>query len=151
MYSIDDKISAIKAVQRFLFLNETGIFNSDTKKAVEEKQRSSGLEITGTVDLETYELILNDYKLKENTDRINYETPLKGGFPYKIGDYGNDITILNAMLSEVIAKEGLKLWRPRGNYFSRTTSAAVERLREIFQLEAGTQIDELFYHRLKNW
>ena len=38
MYNIDDKVSAIKEIQRLLSLNQTGIYDADTEKSVSEIQ-----------------------------------------------------------------------------------------------------------------
>ena len=151
MYNINDKPAAIKEVQRLLLLNETGIYDNKTEEAVIEKQREAELEITGIVDLATFEAIVKDFKDTALKNRVKEEAPLEGEFPYDIGEFGQDTVILNAMLAGAIDKHALPLWRPKGGYYSKVTAAAVTRLREIFLLESGTHIDEIFYDRLKRW
>jgi hypothetical protein len=81
--------------------------------------------------------------------KVNNIIPFKNEFPYKRGDSGYAVEILNAMLASVIDKYELNILRPRGNYYNQRTEKAVYLLRELFLLHQSTEIDEKFYEKLE--
>ena len=152
MYHITDIKSAVKAVQRLLLLNETGIYDESTKEAVRKNQEKSGLPATGIVDFATFNAIKNRYREEGIKKRTYSLSPLElNKFPYEFGMHHHDVSILNAMIANKIDKYSLPLQKPRGSFYTRTTGNAVELLREIFLLNKGRYIDEIFFYKLKAW
>lgn len=152
MYHITDKKSAVKEVQRLLFLNQTGIYDENTRETVKKIQEKCGLEVSGIVDFMTFEAIKEDFYRHNTKNTVQTLGALElNEFPYEFGAHSHDVSILNAMLSNKIDKYSLPLWKPRGAFYSKTTAKAVEAMREIFLLEKGRYIDEIFYDKLNSW
>ena len=142
MYYITDKQSAIKTVQRFLGQNQTGVYNAGTAKSVIAHQEEKGIEKSGIVDYETFN------SLKENYLENNEFPIIFTQFPYKTGDSGTDITMLNAIIGEVIGEYTFEGLTESGSYYSTNTAEAVARLREIFMLSDSANVDREFLNRL---
>ena len=149
MYFIEDKVGAIKEVQKMLGVNETGTFDDNTRNTVISLQKKNDLSVTGVVDYETFLIILDNYRKRMLIDRVRSSLPFPNGFPYKRGDFNDSIGVLNSMLSLSIDKYCLKLFKPKGNYYSQRTENAVKTLRKIFLLEDKNEIDEEFYEKLQ--
>ena len=69
MYHIEDRVSAIKSVQKMLLIPPTGIYDSKTRDTVIKIQRMYRLEESGVADYETFEAILAEYnkeKIRES-------------------------------------------------------------------------------------
>ena len=142
MYYITEKHNAIKTVQRFLGQNQTGVFGKGTKRSVTAHQAQNGIEPTGIVDYETFN------SLKDNYNTISESCIIFSSFPYKRGDSGSELAIINAIIGEVIDKYTFEGVAPVGEYYGDDTVEAVIRLREIFMLEHSEEIDEKFISRL---
>ena len=152
MYLITDEKAAIKEIQRLLFLNESGIYDDKTKNAVIKTQENKNLPTDGIVDFETFEAIVEAYTADKMKMDVKNSSVLKtNAFPYQLGAHNHDVTILNAMISNVIDKYSLPIWKPKGAFYSKTTASAVEVLREIFHIEKGRHIDEIFYDKLSTF
>ncbi len=68
MYSLDDKQSAIKAIQRYLktimsdtSIEENGIFDKDTLMLLNEYQKVKGIDISNSIGYETFTMIYEDF------------------------------------------------------------------------------------------
>ena len=147
MYPINNKSAAVKTVQRYLLLPESGIFDDKTRTAIKEFQSERNLEPTGVVDYKSFIELQSRYKTIGDS--------LKSGkiaqgfiFPLKSGDNGDGIAILNSVLSQVLEKYSYYEILPRGNYYNVYTVKAVSRLRQIFGLKVGNDVDAEFYARL---
>ncbi len=148
MYTIGNRAGAIKTVQRYLGLSESGIFDDKTRVAVKEFQSARNLEITGVVDYISFVLLRSHFYENENARNAAKIAPtLK--FPVKFGDSGPQITRLNSELSEALANYSFYGILPRGSFYNSYTSGAVVRLREIFGLKSGDVVDEELYMRLQ--
>ena len=66
MYRIEEKIEAIKEVQRLLNLNQTGLFDKKTRDAVLNVQSKYKLAETGIVDYLTFTSIVEEYSNEKN-------------------------------------------------------------------------------------
>ena len=140
MYFISEKQNAIKTVQKFLGETETGVYNKRTKDKVKQHQAENNLQESGIVDYETF-ISLKEKYLKEGDGHIIFPR-----FPYKKGDSGTEIAILNALLTEIIREYTFDGIAPSGEYYGENTVDAVIRLREIFMLKHSVEIDkELFF------
>ena len=148
MYLIEDKSAAIREIQRLLEINQSGNYDSRTFEAVKSHQLLKGLPATGQVDYETFKSIHESFRyknvLKKSAGMFSFVTR----FPYQIGYSGEDVALINSLLSNVIDKFGLNYIKPKGRYFSVRSASAVKRLREIFMLEDGYHVDEPFFEIL---
>ena len=149
MYLISNKPEAIRQVQNFLGINESGKYDDKTKEEVIAFQITNNLEPSGTVDYKTFVLLRKKHNNNMLLKKVNNIIPFKNEFPYKRGDSGYAVEILNAMLASVIDKYELNILRPRGNYYNQRTEKAVYLLRELFLLPQSTEIDEKFYEKLE--
>lgn len=159
MYTIGDKIAAIRNIQEKLRIigevenNNTlksvvsnGDMDEKTKNAVNEFQRSKALEDSGAVDLETFESLIDSYRIA----LYKSKAPESIAFPLKLGDFDTEMLTVNTMLkavsesyfgvSDVIANQ----------YFSASTERAVKELQRAFLHEESGEIDGYFYNRLTN-
>ena len=142
MYYITDKHEAIRTVQRFLGQNQTGVYGADTRDAVAEHQVKRNIRKSGVVDYDTFNSLKSDYLAQDAG------FTLFSKFPYKRGDMGTDVTVINAIIAEVISEYEFDGTVSEVGYFGDTTADAVLRLREIFGLGYSDKIDKNFMKRL---
>jgi len=147
MYTIYDKSSAIKTVQKYLGTNQTGKLDAADKEAINLFQRTNNYLPTGIVDYDTFVALRAEYMRKRTIAKArSYTPPLN--FPVNAGDSGDGISALNLMLSTVLREYSYYEVLPRGNYYNGYTSAAILFLREKFGLKMTDSVDEEFYVRL---
>ncbi len=148
MYNINDKNSAIKELQRLLRINQTGQYDSNTKSAVKEHQEKNNIAVTGITDYETFESVVNEHILYEmiELNKLNlHELP---DFPYKYGDSGTNVGVINSILGEIFEEYTIETKLPRGKYFDKDTENAVTRLQAIFMLSETGQVDDIMFARM---
>ncbi len=159
MYQLNDKQSAIKEIQRFLYVisqkektvpyvSVDGYYGDETRLAVLEFQRLYFLEESGTVEKETYDMLYKTYL--EILDEVNAsENGLNSdNFPLKSGDSGNDVAILNSLLRE-LHQYYRDLPLPYGDFFSKQTENSVKEMQKhLFEDESGI-VTESFLGKLK--
>ncbi len=148
MYNLYDKEGAIKAVQRLLMKNQTGVIDQSTREEIKKIQKEVGLIDNGIVDYRTFIEIVNLHR-KESNIRLSGKSDGISNFPYYSGSMGRDMSIINSYISAVLAKYNYSKRLPTNNYFSVDTESAVLWLRKIFGLSNKNIIDEEFYIRLK--
>ena len=147
MYRIDDTVSALKEVQRLLNVNQTGIYDTSTKKAVEQIQLNYGLKRADVVNYKTFNAILAEYNKREMRE-LNSNYLFKPVFPYTIGDMDDNVGLINDALRLVLSDYVYEDAAPRGNYLNKNTITASNFLRKIFKMDLSDQLDELFIKRL---
>ena len=147
MYRIDDTVSALKEVQRLLNVNQTGIYDTSTKKAVEQIQLNYGLKRADVVNYKTFNAILAEYNKREMRE-LNSNYLFKPVFPYTIGDMDDNVGLINDALRLVLSDYVYEDAAPRGNYLNESTITASNFLRKIFKMDLSDQLDELFIKRL---
>lgn len=160
MYELLDKESAIKEIQRFLHVisdrvnpniprvSIDGIYGQETLEAVSVFQEIYGLNKSGTVDRETFELLylLYDSAIKEKNTPSYVIT--SEGFPLKLGSQGNDVINLHLYITELektyadIGSVG------KGSYFNAQTQNAVINLEKIFNMEPTGEVNAILYQRI---
>ena len=159
MYSVNDKQSAIKEVQRFLYVisqkeksipyvSVDGYYGDETRLAVLEFQRLNFLEENGTVEKETYDILYKTYL--EILDDVNAsENGLNSdNFPLKSGDSSNDVAILNSLLRELY-QYYRDLSLPYGDFFSKETEISVKEMQKHLLEEESGIVSERFLEKLK--
>ena len=147
MYRIDDTVSALKEVQRLLNVNQTGIYDTSTKKAVEQIQLNYGLKRADVVNYKTFNAILAEYNKREMRE-LNSNYLFNPVFPYTIGDMDDNVGLINDALRLVLSDYVYEDAAPRGNYLNENTITASNFLRKIFKMDLSDQLDELFIKRL---
>ena len=148
MYYIYNKEEAIRTVQKYLLLTQNVIFDNNTKNAVILFQESFGIVPSGAVDIVTFEKMRKEYYNRllstkaSNSDSLN-------SFPYKLHDYGNDVSIINASIRKALMRYTYYDRAPVGNYFDIYTERAIIKLREIFLMPGDKSLDKALYARIK--
>ena len=150
MYELTNRAAALRNVQNMLGLNESGIYDTKTKNRVLLHQKDNSLQESGVIDYLTFLSIVREYNNSKLKYKVSQKTPFRDGFPYKKGDFGDEINILNSMIRKAINEYRLNSTLPRGPYYSDATIEAVRELRGIFMLSQVDFIDEEFYDRLFN-
>ena len=155
MYRVDDRVSAIKSVQRFLGATDegrgiavTGEYNEKTRYAIERFQGRIGLRPTGITDYFTYTALYDEYKISlEKVRQNNYS---KGYITFPINESSGTVTMMhvNKMLADILDYYGIWHMLEGSSKYDSATRNAVEILSEIFKVATTQYIDEFFYSRL---
>ncbi|MBQ4071782.1 MAG: peptidoglycan-binding protein [Clostridia bacterium] len=160
MYNIQDKTAVIREIKRYLYdvahnmypqMKSTtvdGIFDAESAEVVREYQKIRGLPINGSVDYITFLALAKDYenvlRKKEQRDFILSGTP----FSYSRGDYGDDVRVINLILSELSDVYRSLPHVGKGSYYSAYTCAAVREMRKVFMMEDSDEVDAALYERM---
>lgn len=160
MYRIDDSGSAISEIQRYLRMSADriyanidpvsidGIYGSETREAVVQYQEIANLEKSGVVNYITFTKLFKSYQNAQFLQSADRFLISKRNFPFKQGDHGNEVLIINIMLDELKniyrTIHEVKLME----YYSGNTSRAVRNIREIFRMEASPNVDVTLYERM---
>ena len=145
MYQIDERVSAIKEVQRLLGLNQTGIYDAATRKRVKAVQEAYSLKKNDFVDYETFVAICQEYRKGLKIHNSYLYAPK---YPYKAGDMDTNVSLIHSALSPVLEDYRYEGLIPNGTFLGKNTIAAVNYLRNIFGIPDSEEIDELFINRL---
>lgn len=146
MYRIEDEISAIKNIQRLIFLNQTGAYDEKTRNSVLEIQKKQGSTPSGIVDYETFRLIVENYHKKASQKSSEYLFGAK--YPYEYGDIGENIVIINNAVSAVLKDFRYNEDHPKGAFFGHETINGIRYLRKAFCMEESDSADPAFINRL---
>jgi len=147
MYRIDDKVGAIKEVQRLLNLNQTGLFDKKTREAVLDAQAKYRLAETGVVDYLTFTLIAENYR-NEKSNLWSSDYLLNPRFPYVIGDMGENVLRINEALQVVLNDYTYEGIMPKGRYLNDNTIQGAKFLRKLFGMNESNEIDEELMSRI---
>ena len=138
-YTIENKSAYIVALQRMLFIPQSGRLDKLTVEKLRQFKEMHGLVSEHLVDFQTFEMI----KAVHQKSRL-----IKSGgklLPYEHSDEFYSVT---KMLCAVITLYSLPLRPPKGAVYGYDAIRAVKRLREIYCLEAIEVIDGEFLHYL---
>lgn len=159
MYLINDEKSAIKEIQKFLYVISQrektiphiavdGYYGDETRIAVTEFQRLNFIEENGKVNKETYDLLYILY-LDVLNEKNSSDTGLNSErFPLKMGDSGNDVAILNSILRE-LRQYYRELPITYGDFYSPDTENSVKEMQKHLRQEANGIVSESFLAILK--
>ncbi len=147
MYHNTDKSAAIRTVQKYLSTNESGIYDDNTKYLVTLFQRENNLETTGIVDYKTFDLLKSKHIMREKISNAR-RSIANHRFPYSIGDFGDDVALINVNLSNALLPYTHEEIMPKGAHYTQYSASAVKRLREIYMVSGESVLDELLYYRI---
>ena len=160
MYRITDKPMAIREIQKYLLvisqnkdeLTEIavdGIYGETTRLAVSDFQINNGLDATGRVDLETFELLFREYSAILNAVADERDVILRESFPLGVGDSSDDIGILNSYLG-ALSNDYRDMEKPRsGNYFSPATERSVRQAEKRFGYGESGSVEPALLSRIR--
>ena len=160
MYYITDKRSAIKEIQKYLYvLSDSlyrdiaripidGIFDEETKNAVKKFQELMGINITGEVDFETFTFLYEEYEKVYNYRNMQSYIVEQTAFPMGIGAYTEDVRALHVLINELRKTYTELADVGTGNFYTSRTASAVSELRKIFDYTPGEFVDRAFYDRM---
>ena len=160
MYQQTDKKSAVKEIQKYLFVLSDkkysnipripidGIFDKETESAVIIFQENKLISPTGIVDYETFTALYEDYiSVTENFYTSDYIFG-DGTFPLKENDQNEDVRALHIMINELRKSYSQISGVGTGAYFSKRTSDAIDDIRELFMMPKSGKLDKELYRRM---
>ncbi len=158
MYELNDTTSAIKEVQKFLYvvsdklhpevprISIDGIYGAETEEAVKIFQALYDIEPTGKVDRITFELL---YKAYDENKGVSEEYIIQTEyFPTKAGDQGNHVLHIHLLMLELAQKYPDIGRIPKTTYFSNESISATKELQKIFNYAQNGEIDKELYLRI---
>ena len=160
MYKQSDRISAIKEIQKFLYLLSDskyksiprvpidGVFDDETKAAVIAYQKEKQITPSGAVDHETFVSLYSDYSEIINDSNTNGFIFGDGKFPLKEGDRNEDVRALNIIINELSKTYRQITEIDVSSYFSANTGDAIEEITEIFLYPRSRALDKNLYRRI---
>ena len=156
MYNVSVKEEAIKELQKYLYElegltnppNPTGIYDDRTRESVVEFQSKNGLPVSGASDMETFDLIYQEYRRtleKRNAERL---VGASVDFPIAFGDSGGRIYEINEMLARLAEYYGEGHGIRRGGFFGAESARISSVLAEVYGLAESGEINEEIYLRM---
>jgi len=148
MYNIENKIEAIKEVQRLLGINQTGTYDEKTTEAVNKIQKSYNLTQTGITDYVTFKAILVEYKTRNLINDKDISILFNPDFPYALGDFDGNVGHINSVIRDIFTDYTIESKLPFGNYYGKDTENAVIQLRKIFMMNESAGVDAPLFKRM---
>lgn len=153
MYWLNDKCAAVRQAQEYLCLagyatTRSGRWSERDGEAVRRFQSDFGLVPTGVIDYRTHTLLMK----ASNENRARGKTKSNTGwkFPYIRGDSCNELTVLNALLCEILRYYRIDIPLRPISHFSAATEEAVKAVRKIYCLPDTPIFDEILYTYMIN-
>ena len=163
MYELLDKASAIREIQKFLFVISDkvnsdvprvaidGIYGEETRNAVLIFQNLYDINGDGTVDRITFDKMYVLYRDALDEDLRRDYIITDNGFPISVGTQNNDVMYIHLLLNE-LGKTYRDIERVdiKSTFFSERSKRAVKDLEKIFRIEGKGEVDSLFLLRMEN-
>lgn len=160
MFELLDKRAAIKEIQKFLNIISDrvnrdvpriaidGIYGIETHNAVKTFQEIYGINNSGKVDNDTFDLLFLLYsEAVTDANRRDFILTDKK-FPFMVGSQGNDVLIINLLINELSKSyfgiEGTN----KSTYFSESTEEAVSVLQNAFLMGITGEVDAALFERM---
>ena len=158
MYKLHETEKAVEEIQTYLnfirdrrheeitFVSIDGIYGIETEKAVSDFQALYGLQVSGIVDYETYEMLYSVYLETETVSPL--VTVSNTDFPVVTGTEGTTALLINRMLAD-IREAYIDIPRPNtGPYIGQESLNSIIALSERIDLPYCDVIDTRVYNRL---
>ena len=160
MYKQENTAAAIERIQSYLYeISKNGriadmtvidgIYGEQTRTAVIEFQRKSGLEASGIVDFETFEALRDSAALYKKQNAHPTHLYAKTGYPLRFGMSGADIDTLHALLRSIGEYRRELPPIPRTPYYSHETENAVRFMQRVFLMEESGIVTAELFERLE--
>ena len=159
MYRINDEAAFIESIQSYLLVIAgerdeipvspiDGIYGEETREAIKAFQQLFGIEMTGIVDKETYDLLYGDAMRINNIGSAKSEVYEEEKFPLSIGSFGHDVALLNTYLR--VLSEYYELGKiPTDDFFSKDTENSVSLMQGYFLESVTGAVNYELFSRLK--
>lgn len=122
-----------------------GIYGQDTMRAVSAFQRRQGIPVTGVVDLNTWEQIVESYELA--IIRVDKAEPIEvlinANEVYRLGDSGPYIYLLQSMLTQLAQDHKSIPPLQLTGIVDAETSAALVAFQQLADLPANGELDKI--------
>ena len=122
-----------------------GIYGQDTMRAVSAFQRRQGIPVTGVVDLNTWEQIVESYELA--IIRVDKAEPIEvlinANEVYRLGDSGPYIYLLQSMLTQLAQDHKSITPLQFTGILDAETAAALVAFQQLADLPANGELDKI--------
>ncbi len=158
MYELNDTASAVKEVQKFLYvisdkahpevprISVDGIYGTETQDAVKIFQEIYDIEPTGVVDRVTFELLYQVYD--ENRSIPQQQRMDEELFPIQLGNSGNHVLKIHLLMSDLKERYSGIGRIPKDSYFSVDSKNATKEFQKIFRFSETGAIEYELYLRM---
>lgn len=160
MYDITNEREVIREIKKYLFAVAVNVYpeigrttidnfyDAATAEAVRKFQTIKKLPVTGEVNYPTFNALYSDYVLARILEHGRDYVLEDYGFPVVFGDMSEDARAINMLINE-LAKVHTDVGNVgTGAFFSERSVKAVKRLREIFRMPAGAEVDAELFERM---
>ncbi|MBP3437668.1 MAG: peptidoglycan-binding protein [Clostridia bacterium] len=152
MYDIRDRAAAVRQIQRFLIsvlyaeglfpiLTVDGIYGEETKEAIRSFQRKEGLEETGVVNLETWQLLF--LRFQEAEEAHTSDLFIDAAFPLRLGDSGSHISLLQTVVNEILHED-----LPLDGFYSKRTEDAVRKIEARYGMRSKGEVTKSLWNKI---
>ncbi|MBE6542516.1 MAG: hypothetical protein E7672_08760 [Ruminococcaceae bacterium] len=159
--NVSDEVGRVEMLQRMLRYisfakneiglraNVSGIYDLGTELAVRNYQASRGLSVTGIADLETWEMIRDEYEAERTLREPVYIKPIPDYTDYETprGERSDIVVILQAMLNTLKYHYDFPTVTISGVY-TPSTAEAIRIFQSANGLDATGNADRMTWRRL---
>jgi len=129
-----------------------GIFESNTKKALEIYQKSKGIDPTGIADKQTYDSLYKNYKkIMERNEALNapfYVPQSPKQFEYSEGSHGTDVYFLKYILNELKIQHSHYSHLEMNDIYDNNVSKAVQSIQKTYFLPETGDVDMTTWNQI---
>jgi len=163
MYFLSDTPSAVREVQKFLYVISDkvntavpriaidGIYGAETESAVRVFQEIYRHNVSGKVDRETFESLYSLYSAAVIDIELSDYLLTDQGFPITLGTQNNDVAVIHLLINELgKTYTDIGYVNVRSTYFSDESQAAVIELQKIFNQPTTGVVDKHLFLRMRD-
>lgn len=155
MYRIEDTTAAIKEVQRYLIslsdgghVVANGRYDENTRTAVMRFQKKVGITPDGTVDYHTFSALYDAFLEQQLKNDVSEASRGYLSFPITRNSKPEEIRSVNMKIQEILKYYGAEITQYVFSVYNAEVEESIMILRDIFQLEGDTMIDEVLFWRI---
>ena len=149
MYTITNPKPRINNILKFLNKQQNGKIEETDRLIIKDIQNKAGITSDGVVNYQTFTLLYNEYNKSKLRNLFNDGLIRYNNMPYSLGSKGNDVAYLNALMTSALTGFTHYEKMPSGSYYGRESIEAAKRLRKIFGMKDGENVDEELYLRIR--
>lgn len=151
IYEVQDYLRTISQVNDNIpAVIPSGVYDSDTEETVRQFQREYGLPVTGKIDLNTWESIIEVYLSAEEYYKLNSSIMLFPNASYSLneGTEGNSVYILQAVLNVISDYYSNTSSIPVDGVYGKSTADAVKHMQDIIGEPQSGNVDYKTWNKL---